>query len=92
MAETFVREHEFPPPDASSDVCPHCGTTRRQYEASDRNLGCLKRLTVTVRSPVAAVDDFDYIGDRLAELRADRDVAFVRSLEQPANEPEGIAY
>jgi hypothetical protein len=85
MTRIHVQEHEFD----VADVCIHCHATRRNVANS---LGALEMKPITcsgrwidqpARAPrrkVSAADDFDGIGARLKELRAEQDAILAQTV------------
>lgn len=66
-----VREHDF----AGGKGCRHCGTTGPGSTCIEREVD----VVADTGPRVMAVDDFDTIGKRLAELRAQKGAAMALS-------------
>jgi hypothetical protein len=66
--------------------CTVCGSIRRDASAEGTPLGCIARLTSERADAggrrVVSCEDFDIIGARLTELRAERDSI----LQQPSSD------
>lgn len=78
-----VQEHAFDP---ATEVCVYCHVPKRNVAAGP--ITCIYRWADAVaradRPQVSAVDDFDFIGARLAQLRAEREAA---AAEKKDDEP-----
>jgi hypothetical protein len=84
MARIHVQEHEFD----AADICIHCHATKHNVANS---LAALEMKPITCsgrwidqpatesRRRVSAADDFDGIGARLEELRAERDTILAQT-------------
>jgi hypothetical protein len=85
MTRIHVQEHEFD----AADVCIHCHATRCNVANS---LGALEMKPITCsgrwidqpapepRRRISAADDFDGIGARLKELRAEQDAILAQTV------------
>jgi hypothetical protein len=68
----MTTEHAWFEQGASENAtCPHCGTTKG--EIARGKMVCVAHYDDRVRPRPRVVDDFDAIGARVDELRAERD-------------------
>lgn len=62
-----IRQHEYV---EGNIFCIHCGAIAGDATCNERELGAGPRAI-----PASSVDDFDFIGKRIREIRAEEDAA-----------------